>query len=274
MKKIIYYYQTFSGLNDTLKQDNPVVTHIHLSSIHFGLGSDKLPYIHLNNDPPNSSKFNSLWDDIKKASDKGIKIVLMVGGAGGAFTDLFNNFDIYYKLLKDTIIDHPEICGVDLDVEETVSLDNIKMLINKIVEDFGEEFIIAMAPLAYSLQNDGSGMGGFSYKELYNSHEGKYIDYFNGQFYGDYTLLAYENIINNGYPSEKIVMGMLSGDFSSGNFDEAINVVASISEKYDMCGVFVWEYVDCPPNDKDHYKWAENMYNALHRDLLKDCIIL
>ena len=274
MKRVIYYYQTFCGLNDILIQDNPVVTHIHLSSIHFGLSSDNSPYIHLNNDPPNSSKFDSVWDDIKKATDKGIKIVLMVGGAGGAFTDLFNNFDIYYKLLKDTIIDHPEISGIDLDVEEEVSLDNIKMLINKIVEDFGNKFIIAMAPLSYSLQNDGPGMGGFSYKELYNSPEGKYIDYFNGQFYGDYTLQAYENIINNGYPSEKIVMGMVSGDFSSGNFDQATNVVASISEKYDMGGVFVWEYADCPPDNKDHYKWAENMYNALNIKLLKDCIIL
>ena len=273
MKRVIYYYQTFCGLNDLLKLDTTVVTHIHLSSIHFGTDTNNSPYIHLNNDSPDSSKFSSLWVDIKKAHNKGIKIILMVGGAGGAITQLFNNFGIYYKLLKDTIIKHPEICGIDLDLEERVSLHNIKMLMNKLIEDFGETFIIAMSPLSYSLENDGPGMGGFSYKELYNSNEGKYIDYFNGQFYGDYTLRAYENIINNGYPSEKIVMGMVSGDFSSGNFDQATDVVTSITRKYDMGGVFVWEYFDCPPDNKDHYKWAENMYNALHIKRLKNCVV-
>ena len=93
-------------------------------------------------------------------------------------------------------------------------------------------------------------------------------------FYLTYSNFKGQNITVNNSPSEKIVMGMVSGDFSSGNFEQAINVVASISEKYDMGGVFVWEYFDCPPDNKDHYKWAENMYNALHIKLLKDCIIL
>ena len=45
---------------------------------------------------------------------------------------------------------------------------NIKMLINRIVKDFGTEFIITMAPISSSLITDGSSMAGFNYKELYN----------------------------------------------------------------------------------------------------------
>ena len=69
--------------------------------------------------------------------------------------------------------------GVDLDIEENVSLDNVKMLINRLNLDFGSNFIISMAPLAISLTEDTPGMGGFVYKDLYNSKEGKLITYFN-----------------------------------------------------------------------------------------------
>ena len=45
---------------------------------------------------------------------------------------------------------------------------------NRLIQDFGEDFTITMAPVADALINDGAGFGGFSYKELYNSKEGKY----------------------------------------------------------------------------------------------------
>ena len=54
MTKIIYYYQTFTGLTDILKGDSINVTHIHLSSIHFGSNDDGSPYIHLNDNNPNA----------------------------------------------------------------------------------------------------------------------------------------------------------------------------------------------------------------------------
>ena len=41
-----------------------------------------------------------MWSEIEQANNIGIKIHIMVGGAGGAFTDLFNNFDIYYEKIK------------------------------------------------------------------------------------------------------------------------------------------------------------------------------
>ena len=80
-----------------------MVTHIHLSSIHFGINNDGSYYIHLNDYPPNDPRFNVVWEQLKEASDLGIKIVLMVGGAGGGFTQLFSNYQEYYKLLKKTV---------------------------------------------------------------------------------------------------------------------------------------------------------------------------
>ena len=73
----------------------------------------------------------------------------------------------------------------------------------QIKKDFGQDFLITMAPIQSSLQEDNPGMGGFVYKDLYNSDEGKMIEYFNGQFYFNYSEESYTEAINNGYPSEK-----------------------------------------------------------------------
>ena len=132
--KIIYYYQTFTGLKNIL-HPNPTVTHIHLSSIHFG-HSDNNYYIHLNDNNPDNKIFDELWKELTLAHSYGIKIVLMIGGAGGAYIDLFNNFDIYYKLLCDMLNKYSIINGIDFDVEESIGLTNIELLINKMKNDY------------------------------------------------------------------------------------------------------------------------------------------
>ena len=48
MNKIIYYYQTFNGLDNIIDNPNTYVTDIIISSIHFGYNLEN-PYIHLNN---------------------------------------------------------------------------------------------------------------------------------------------------------------------------------------------------------------------------------
>jgi hypothetical protein len=263
MNRIIYYYQTFVGLQDIL--DKKVVTHIHLSSIHFGHNKDGSPYIHLNDAPPGDSTFVSVWKECNEATDKGITIVLMVGGAGGAFTDLFEHFDIFYPMLQQLIQTQPSIKGIDLDIEECVSLDDVKMLIRQLKEDFGEDFIIAMAPLGGSLMSDGSGMGGFVYKTLYESKEGQMIEYFNGQFYGSFSFDAYHTAIQNGYPPEKVVMGMESGQFDKDTFYKALHEVTKIKQKYPTFGgVFNWEYCNSPPTPSSPSEWASEMYNSIH----------
>jgi hypothetical protein len=252
--RIIYYYQTFIGLKEILYKSCPV-THIHLAAIHFGNNPDGSPYIHLNNNPPDDPIFKTVWDDINKASEQGIKIILMLGGAGGAYTDLFDNYDVYYPLLKQTIKNHKVISGVDLDIEETVDINNVKKLINDLINDFGSNFFITMAPLGSSLETDTPGMGGFRYKDLFNSPEGKYIEYFNGQFYDSYSPSDFELAIKNGYPANKIVMGMISGQ----NFDNVLSTLNTIKQNYpDMGGAFVWELSNAPVD------WDKKVYNTLH----------
>lgn len=234
--KVIFYYQTFTGLKNIL-QENSGLTHIHLSSIHFGLDNNKTPYIHLNNESPYSKTFDSVWDELETAFKLGIEIKLMIGGAGGGYASFFSNIEIYYDLLYNLIKNKPIISGIDLDIEEPVSISNVKLLITKIRKDFSSSFTICMAPIQSSLETDSPGMGGFVYKDLINSKVGNMIDYFNVQFYSNYTLESYDNIIKNGYKPEMIVMGILWGETYKTELKKTI-------EKYknNFGGVFVWEY--------------------------------
>ena len=259
MQKIIYYYQTFVGLKDIL-YDNTKVTHIHLSSIHFNL-EEKKTIIHLNNYSPYDEKFNTVWEDMNCAKKLGIKCILMLGGAGGAFERLFSDFENNYQLLFELIKNKSCISGIDLDVEENTSLENIKKLISRINSDFGMNFIISMAPLAESMAFDEKGMGGFSYKDLFESKEGELINYFNCQFYNDFSENLYQQIIDNGYPEEKIVMGMIS----SQNFNDNCIQLINISKKFaNFGGVYIWEYFESPPNPKKPSYWEEIMYLLLN----------
>ena len=257
MSRIIYYYQTFCGLDKILVKNTPV-THIHLSSIHFGLDDNMQQYIHLNDDSPYDSKFDCVWSEIEKADKLGIKIILMIGGAGGGYASLFENYPLYYNLLYSLIKNKSCIKGVDLDIEETTNINNIKKLINDLVKDFGEDFIISMAPIESSLQQDNSGMGGFCYKTLFNSDEGKYINYFNTQFYDNYSLEAYNEVIHNGYNPKMVVMGTMDPNV----FDTVTEVYDKYGDKFG--GVYLWEYMFAKP---DGYNWANKIYNIFNPGL-------
>lgn len=159
------------------------------------------------------------------------------------------------------------IKGIDLDVEEHTRMEDIKMLINQLVKDFDPnengEFIITMAPVASTLSIDGSSFAGFNYKELYNSIEGDHVHWFNTQCYDSFSYDTYDSIIKNGYPPEKIVMGMESGQFNESNFKEALYEIKKIKDKYpDFSGVFDWEYLNAPPNKTDPSDWTRLIKNC------------
>lgn len=259
--KTCYYYQTFVGLSDILNEPNNV-DQIIISSIHFDDGKKDIE-IYLNDFSPDDKRFNNMWNETKSCKEKGIEILAMMGGAGLAFHVFFSNFNKTYPLLINFLKKRPWITGIDLDVEEYVDINNIKKLINKLKQDMGNQFIISMAPLGSSLSNDISGMGGFNYKTLYNSPEGKQINYFHAQCYnGLFTETMFSNIVKNNYPPEKIIMGMMSGDFNKYTFENALTEVKNILNKYPtMGGVFDWEYLDAPPNPKNPLEWAKSFKN-------------
>lgn len=267
--KTIYYYQTFVGLHQLMShaQDIDVIT---VASIHFNKDKEGNPQIYLNDNIPYDSKFNGLWMETEHLYNQGVTIMLMIGGAGGAYTELFSNFKGYYPLLKQLLSKKTCIGGIDIDVEESVDVNHIKMLIRLIKEDF-PHLKISMAPIASSMLSDGPGMGGFSYKKLYQSYEERLIDWFNVQCYDSFSFDTYDKIIKNGYPPEKIVMGMESGQFTKENFQQALDEVKKIQETYpDMSGVYDWEYLNAPPNVKDPSEWCKKMKNCylLHWETL------
>ena len=258
--RICYYYQTFNGL-DKLIENPSVVDTIIVSSIHFGNNKDGTPYIHMNDLEPSNKAFDIVWNQTKLLSDKYNKeILLMMGGAGGAYGELFKNYDVYYPMLVNTIKTHNWIKGVDLDIEEPVSISGVQKLIRDIHSDFGDSFTITMAPLASSLMSDQGGMGGFIYKDLFTSEEGKFITRFNVQAYGSYNYETFESMVNNGYPADKLVLGMLSGQFNKDAFATALIEIRKIVNIYgNIGGVFDWEYFDAPPNPNDPSEWAKYM---------------
>ena len=250
--RIIFYYQTFIPLTPILIPKSPV-THIHVASIHFGYDSNRKPYIHLNDNLPYDTMFNNVWRELKQATKLGIKVNLLIGGAGGAFQSLFSNFELFYPFLYDLLKNKSFISGVNLDIEEECSLDNVKLLIRRLKEDFQNNLSISMAPIQSSLETDEPGMGGFVYKDLLQSPEGKLVDYFNVQFYSDFSFKAYENVIANGYLPEMVVMGALAGETND-------NEVSKTAQKYksNFGGVNVWEYYQAKPTPLE---WAKNMHS-------------
>ena len=260
--KVIYYYQSFVGLDQLLEHIEDVDV-IIVSSIHFDNPNQK-PQIYLNDNVPDDHIFDELWLQTKEASCQGCKIMVMMGGAGCAYKALFSDFETYYPLLVKMIKERPWIQGIDLDIEEGVSLSNVQMLIMRIVTDFGKDFIITMAPISSSLENDGGSMAGFNYKTLYQSEEGTYIRWFNTQCYYSFSKNTYDSIVNNGYPPEKIVMGMESGQFNKESFPVAIHEIIKIKKEYPTFGgVYDWEYLNAPPTTKDPSQWAKLMKKIL-----------
>ena len=264
MSRIIYYYQTFTGLKKILEQNPICVTHIIISSIHFGYNNTK-PYIHLNDNDLSSDVFNNLWSDLKIAHNLGIKIIIMLGGK--SYNTIFSNHNIFYNMLKNFIKSKPFISGIDLFIEESIHIKYIQCLINQIDKDFGKNFCISMSLLSSSLIYNNICISGFSYKDLYNTIEGKRINWFNGQFYGNYTCNSFNKVIANNYSKMKIVMGMLAEDLNSDEFNNIVIEIKKIILKHKTFGgVYIWEYNDSPNKDNPA-AWAKLMRNLIPKKI-------
>lgn len=249
--KIIYYYQTFSGLKNI-----EGVTHIHLASIHFGYNDKEKEYIHLNDYSPYDKRFDSVWKELEDAKKTyNIKVVLMVGGAGGAFGDYQKNTILYYNFLKKLIVSKKHIIdGIDLDVEEPMQYKLLKNLIINLKNDFGSDFLISLAPVSFAIETDSPGMGGFYYQQL-EDDLGILINYYNTQFYYDYSSASYDNAIKNGYNSEKIVFGAIDSISLENQIEQVTNLKKKYGDKFG--GVFIWEYCNAP---KD---WSKKMCSII-----------
>lgn len=277
--RVVVYYQTTHYNSSTtnevsllplIQSESEVsVTHVLIGAIH--IVDEQDGWIRLNDYTPDNEIFDHVWSDAAALQAAGVTVMAMVGGAApGSWSRLESDFETYYGHLHDFIGTY-NIRGLDLDVEQSTSLESIIQLIDRLKADFGDGFVISLAPVASALTEGGGNLSGFSYFAL-EAQRGSSIDFYNGQFYfgwGDASRPAdYEDIIDDGFPAEKVVMGQLTNP-ANGNgyvdFDTVLPVLQELTaENPTFGGVAGWEYFNSlPGGDSAPWQWASWMADAI-----------
>ncbi|KDR68302.1 hypothetical protein GALMADRAFT_146525 [Galerina marginata CBS 339.88] len=271
-KNIVVYYQTQYHDNKYISPSplTGLATHLIIAAFHL----NKNKTIHLNNVPLDDSSLTQMWNDATRLQESGIKVMGMLGGASqGAYQVLADDFDEYYRLLSSCIMDY-KLDGVDLDVEEYESLENIGKLIKRLRQDFGDNFIITMAPVASALKGGRDTFSGFNYADL-EAQYGDDINWYNVQFYSGYGSMEnttdYNEIVKD-FPlnPRRLVAGTLTNKANGGGFvelDKVNSTVRQLANKYGdgFGGVAGWEYFNSMPHPDEPWKWAEIMQSAMGR---------
>ncbi|KAK9777845.1 putative Glycoside hydrolase superfamily [Seiridium cardinale] len=220
LPRLILYHQTVNdpsgnpiSILPLITQPDISVTHLIVAAIHINSDPSGLT---LNDHPPSDPRFATLWAELRIAQASGISVLGMLGGAAkGSFTRLDqdeNTFEVYYTPLRDMVRDRG-LDGLDLDVEEPMSLAGIIRLIDRLRADFGPSFLITLAPVAAALLDSRRNLSGFDYEAL-EVMRGKDIAWYNAQFYcgwGDAsTPFMYDMCVARGWDPRKVVMGLVT----------------------------------------------------------------
>lgn len=259
-----------------LLTNNTGVTHVIVAAIHINEDPSRIT---LNDHPPHHERFNTLWAEIAWLRASGVKVLGMLGGAAkGSYERLDGDdpsrFERYYVPLRDMIKKH-NLNGLDLDVEEEMSLSGMIRLIDRLRSDFGQDFIITLAPVATALLPGQPHLSGFDYQQL-ERERGHEIAWYNAQFYcgwGDAsTTLWYDAIIASGWRPEKVILGLITNPaLGAGHVDlpQMNNVLAILRAKYpSFGGVMGWEYFTALPGHQARpWEWAANMAQTIRTRL-------
>lgn len=276
--KVILYHQTHHLPGNgkavsllPLITNRTGVTHVVVAAFHVNTAPG---HITLNDHEPDHERFNTLWAETAWLQASGVKVLGMLGGAAkGTFMRLdieTEDFESYYLPLKEAIEKH-KLDGLDLDVEEEMSLAGIIRLIERLREDFGPEFLITMAPVATAMLPGQPHLSGFDYFEL-ERECGHHIAWYNTQFYcgwGDATTTFwYDAIITAGWKPEKVVLGLITNPaLGAGHVDlsRMSIVLNSLRSRHPTFGgVMGWEYFNALPGAQANpWEWAANMSLAL-----------
>lgn len=246
------------------------ITHLIVGAIHL---NDPPGRITLNEDPPDVASSEVLWEEVKVLQGVGIKVSGMLGGAArGSFEKLDGSdftFEAYYIPLRDMIRQYA-FDGLDLDVEEDMSLDGIIRLIDRLKADFGDSFLITMAPVARALQG-GPHLSGFDY-EVLEMMRGSSIECYHTQFYNNWGNLQgfwdYTAILQRGWRPEKVIVGVLTHPSNGHGWiatEELKRILMVLKAMYPRFGgVMGWEYFNSSPGGAERpWEWAEIMMKTL-----------
>jgi chitinase len=195
LPRLVIYFQTThdSGTGEPISmlplitELDIALTHLIVCSFHINLGGE----IHLNDYPPYYPLFSTLWNETLVMKAAGVKVMGMIGGAAPGSFDSSTldstdeaTFEHYYGQLRDVIVQYG-LQGMDLDVEQYMSQSGITRLVTRLHADFGDDFIITLAPVASALSNQGN-LSGFDYKTLESQAKTAagqdMIDFYNAQF--------------------------------------------------------------------------------------------
>ena len=278
--RVVCYHQTHYHKDEFVSalplitecEDVIGITHLIIAAIHV---NDPPGNITLNDDPPRAAKYDPLWEEVKVFQDVGIKVLGMLGGAArGSFTRLDQSdaiFEAYYTPLRDMLRFHG-FDGVDLDVEEEISLNGIIRLIDRLKADFGSSFNITMSPVATALQGQ-QHLSGFDYEAL-EVMRGSSIDCYHVQFYNNWGRLqdfvGYNAILSRGWPPEKVVVGVLThpghghGFIAFEELERTLRALRQFIPKFG--GVMGWEYFNSVAGDEGRpWEWAEAVGKIVRR---------
>lgn len=250
------------------------ITHLIIAAIHI----NPVPgHVTLNDDPPDAPRNAPLWEEVQVFQDVGVKVLAMLGGAAqGSFERLDRSdgeFERFYPPLRDVLRSHG-LDGVDLDVEEDMSLAGIIRLIDRLKADFGDCFLITMSPVATALQGRPH-LSGFDYEAL-EVMRGSSISWYHVQFYNNWgnlsDFVAYNAILAQGWLPEKVVVGVLTnpanghGWIPLEDLKRTLAMLGQYSSRFG--GVMGWEYFNSMPGDCEKpWEWAEVMRKTLSKQL-------
>ncbi|KAK5993719.1 hypothetical protein PT974_07155 [Cladobotryum mycophilum] len=283
LPRIVTYYQTLhdsSGkpisILPLLNEPGISITHVILAAIHVNEDPQRL---HLNDHPPHDSRYETLWEELRVLQASGIKVLGMLGGAAkGTYARLAGadgHFERYYGPLRDMVRSRG-LDGLDLDVEEQMSLADVVRLIDRLRRDFGKDFIITLAPVAAALVNHQANLSGFDYEAL-EVMRGSDIAWYNAQFYngwGDMSnIFMYEMILQKGWPVEKVVVGLVTNPANGNGFipwDFLSAVLTMARGRYERFGgVMGWEYFNSLPGGVERpWEWARQVTSVLRSQFL------
>jgi chitinase len=166
-----------------------------------------------------------------------------------------------------------------------MSYANIVKLIKKLRVDFGEEFIITLAPVASSLKKNADGtykvdtFSGFEYSTLEKEHSAD-IDWYNVQFYSGFgsmkSITDYEAIVAECPLDPSRIVALTLSSASNGSGFVELNTVKKtmrkLLQKYGnrFGGIGAWEYSQSKPDTDELWTWAAVMKVAMvnYKDVL------
>ncbi|CCC12730.1 hypothetical protein SMACR_05689 [Sordaria macrospora] len=292
--RLVIYYQTTHdkavkpiSMLPLITEKNIALTHLIICSLHINKDGD----ITLNDHSPIHPRYGTLWQEAQVLRYAGVKIMGMIGGAAvGTFSkDTLDSadetvFNRYYNQLWE-IIKRYGLEGLDIDVEQAMSQEDVERLILRLRKDFGQDFIITLAPVASAMTIQGARNGwnlsGFDYRKLMlaQSGAGKEVAFYNCQFYSGFgdagTPNQFHQIISDNQDRAltpaKVVIGQLTSPRNGWGFVTAgalTDSVKSLRDAYGQIGgIAGWEYFNGQPGgEEEPWKWAQVMTTILRPD--------